>query len=197
MIKLVVFASGNGSNALNLAAYFKQNPLISFTTIYCNNPNAGIINKAKENGLGFRVFTREEWKDGTIQSELEFLKTDFIVLAGFLWLVPEELVEKYPNRIINIHPSLLPKYGGKGMYGMAVHQAVVNASESETGITIHLVNKEYDKGAILFQTTTQLTLEDTAESVASKIHDLEYAYFPKTVENYILNSEYTKNKIGA
>jgi phosphoribosylglycinamide formyltransferase-1 len=197
VIKLVVFASGNGSNALNLAGYFKQHPLISFTTIYCNNPNAGIISKAKENGLGCRVFTKEEWKDGTIQSELDFLKTDFIVLAGFLWLVPESLVESYNNRIINIHPSLLPKYGGKGMYGMAVHNAVVIAGESESGITIHLVNKEYDKGAILSQKSVPITKDDTPESVAHKIHDLEYAYFPKTVEDYILNSEYTKIKIGA
>ena len=188
MKRLAVFASGNGSNALNFFSYFNNHKKIGFDRIYCNNPQAGIIQKALDVGIDCRLFNREEWLNGKISAELKERNTDFIVLAGFLWLVPVDLVNEFPNRIINIHPALLPLYGGKGMYGMNVHQQVVANGEMETGITIHLVNEEYDKGKLLFQKRFEIEPNDTAESVAQKIHHLEYKYFPSVVEKYILNS---------
>lgn len=186
MIKIAVFASGNGSNALNLFQYFHNNPNIKVVKIYCNNPEAGIIAKSKEFNIPCRYFTKNDWLSGVVTSELKLEQTDFIVLAGFLWLVPTTLIENYNNRIINIHPSLLPHYGGKGMYGTKVHESVINNSETESGITIHLVNEEYDKGKILFQARVTIENGETPESLAAKIHTLEYTHFPKTVENYIL-----------
>lgn len=183
---MAVFASGNGSNALNFFSYFKNHKKIVFDRIYCNNPKAGIIQKAHDVGIDCRLFNREEWLNGNITAELKERNTDYIVLAGFLWLVPADLVQAFPNQIINIHPALLPLYGGKGMYGMRVHEQVVANAEKETGITIHLVNEEYDKGEPLFQKKFALEPGDTAESVAQKIHHLEYKYFPGVVEKYIL-----------
>lgn len=186
MIKIAVFASGNGSNALNLFHYFQNHPQIQVVKIYCNNPAAGIISKAEKFAIPCRYFTKSEWLSGVINSELLLEKTDYIVLAGFLWLVPHSLVNLFSNRIINIHPSLLPHYGGKGMYGIKVHESVINNAETESGITIHLVNEEYDKGKILLQARVNISLDETPESLAKKIHELEYAHFPKTIENYIL-----------
>lgn len=186
MIKIAVFASGNGSNALNLFQYFNQHPSITFVKIYCNNPKAGIIDKAKTHQIACRCFTKNEWNSGVITSELKNDKIDYIILAGFLWLVPSALINQFPNRIINIHPSLLPNYGGKGMYGMHVHQSIIKNKETESGITIHLVNEEYDKGKILYQAKVDLSMDETPESLASKIHFLEHKFFPVAVENYIL-----------
>lgn len=185
MIKVAVFASGNGSNAINLFKYFRNHPYIHFDIIYCNNPNAGIIAKSKESDITCRIFTKAEWLSGSITSELISNKTDFIVLAGFIWLVPSDLVSSFPAKIINIHPALLPNYGGKGMYGMAVHQKIIANNEHESGITIHLVNEEYDKGNTLFQAKTKIEDKETPESLAAKIHELEYKYFPEVVEKYI------------
>jgi len=186
VIKIAVFASGNGSNALNLFHYFQKHPRIQVVKIYCNNPEAGIISKAEKLEIPCRYFTKNEWLSGVINSELQMERTDYIVLAGFLWLVPSSLVNLFNNRIINIHPSLLPHYGGKGMYGMKVHKSVINNADTESGITIHLVNEEYDKGKILLQARVNINLDETPESLAAKIHELEYAHFPITVENYIL-----------
>lgn len=187
MIKLAVFASGNGSNALNLHQYFLEKPEISVSKIYCNNPEAGIVKKAASHSIPCRVFNRSEWLSGAITSELVYEKTDFVILAGFLWLVPVDMVAKFHNRIINIHPSLLPHYGGKGMYGLKVHESVIANGEETSGITIHLVNEVYDKGKILFQTSLKVLPDDTPETLAGRIHALEYAFFPKTVEQYILD----------
>jgi phosphoribosylglycinamide formyltransferase-1 len=186
VIKVAVFASGNGSNAINLYNYFHNHPTICIDAIYCNNPNAGIINKSKSLGIKCIIFEKKDWISGDICQTLINNQTDFIVLAGFLWLVPKDIIQQFNNKIINIHPALLPNYGGKGMYGMNVHEKVIADKQNESGITIHLVNEEYDKGEILLQERVKILESDTADALAAKIHLLEYAYFPKTVEKYIL-----------
>ncbi len=185
MIRIAVFASGNGSNAINLYNYFKNHPEISFHKIYCNNPKAGIIAKAAELNIPLTLFSREEWNAGSMPEDIKSDNIDYIILAGFLWLVPQKLIQYYPSQILNIHPSLLPKYGGKGMYGAKVHQAVIDHKEKESGISIHLVNEIYDKGTVLFQATTEVSDTETAESLAQKIHALEHEHFPVLVEAYI------------
>ncbi|MCC6722603.1 MAG: phosphoribosylglycinamide formyltransferase [Bacteroidia bacterium] len=186
MIKIAVFASGNGSNAVNLYNYFKNHKLINIASIYCNNPNAGIINKAKDFKIECRIFSKTEWTNGKLIEELKSTEINFIVLAGFLWLVPPDLILNYKNRIINIHPSLLPKYGGKGMYGENVHKAIIENNETISGITIHVVNELYDEGKIIFQNKINLNNGETPETLAERIHELEYKYFPQVIEKYIL-----------
>ncbi|MBN1143984.1 MAG: phosphoribosylglycinamide formyltransferase [Bacteroidales bacterium] len=183
MYKLAIFASGSGSNAENIIQHFQYHPSIEVTCICTNRPDAYVIERARKYKVSVLVFTREEF----YQSEkvLDFLrhnKINFIVLAGFLWLVPEYLINGFPNKILNIHPALLPKYGGKGMYGNRVHQAVIDHHENLSGITIHLVNSEYDRGDTLFQVTCQVDPSDTAETLASKVHQLEYEHFPRIIE---------------
>lgn len=186
MIKLALFASGSGSNVENIARYLANHPVIQITRVYCNNPQAYVLERCKNLGLESRVFTREEFKQGQITQELLNEGSNLIVLAGFLWLIPAGLVAAFPDRIINVHPALLPNYGGKGMYGHHVHEAVVQAKESESGITIHLVNEEYDKGRILFQAKTALDADETPESLAQKIHHLEKTHFPAVIEEYAM-----------
>lgn len=186
MNKIAIFASGSGTNAENLINFFKENKKIEISYIFSNNKNAYVIQRAKNHGIKHYIFSRTEFYD--TQNIIEILKENqinFIVLAGFLWLIPEYLIHHYPNRIINIHPALLPKYGGKGMYGMNVHKAVINNNEQETGITIHYVNKDYDKGDIIFQAKCQVKKDDTPEDVAKKVHELEYEHFPKVVEKIV------------
>lgn len=183
MNKLAIFASGSGTNAENLIKTFKENKKIEISTIFSNNKNAYVIQRAINHNIKYHIFSRPDF----YQSEkiLETLKHEgitFIVLAGFLWLIPEYLIDAFPNRIINIHPALLPKYGGKGMYGMKVHEAVVSNKEKETGISIHYVNKDYDKGSIIFQAKCDVSPSDTPEDVAKKVHELEYLHFPRIVE---------------
>ena len=173
MKKIVVFASGSGSNAERIATYFSEKGSAQVSLILCNNLQAGVLERAKRLDIPSLVFNRQAQ-----QPEL-------IVLAGFLWKVPENLITAYPNRILNIHPSLLPKYGGKGMYGDRVHQAVVANGETESGITIHYVNEHYDEGNILFQAKTQVLPTDTADTLAEKIHLLEYEHFPKVIEKWL------------
>lgn len=187
MIKLALFASGSGSNVENIANHLKGHPSIQITRVYCNKPNAYVLERCKNLGLVSRVFSREEFKEGIITQELLNEGSNLIVLAGFLWLIPTGLVAAFPDRIINVHPALLPNYGGKGMYGHHVHEAVVQAHESESGITIHLVNEEYDKGKVLFQAKTALEENETPESLAQKIHHLEKTHFPSVIEEYALS----------
>ncbi|NOQ23992.1 MAG: phosphoribosylglycinamide formyltransferase [Bacteroidales bacterium] len=182
MNNIAIFASGSGTNAENIINFFKGNKKNEISIIFSNNKNAYVNQRAVNHNIKHHVFSRPDFYNS--DSILKILKEhniNFIVLAGFLWLIPENLINEYPNKIINIHPALLPKYGGKGMYGMNVHEAVVENKETETGITIHYVNKEYDKGDILFQTKCSVSLTDTPEDVAKKIHELEYKHFPKVI----------------
>lgn len=188
MTRIVIFASGSGSNAENIYSYFKENDSVTINHILTNNKNAKVLERAKRLNVSSKVFNRSEFNDET--KLLKFLKdeADLIVLAGFLWKVPDHIVKTFPNKIVNIHPALLPKYGGKGMYGMNVHDAVVANKERETGITIHYVNENYDEGAIIFQVKTEVLNTDTADDVAAKIHELEYEHFPKVIEKIILKN---------
>lgn len=183
--RIAILASGSGTNAENLIEYFKSRDTADIVVICTNNPNAGVLARAKNHNVPAIVFSREELRSGNLTEKLRDLDIDVVVLAGFLWLVPSELIRAFPDRVINIHPSLLPKYGGKGMYGSKVHEAVIANQERESGITIHLVNEEYDKGDILFQAATEVTTTDTPDTLAQKIHQLEYKYFPEAVEKLL------------
>ena len=191
MKRIVIFASGSGSNAENIIEFFQTRDSISVTHVLTNNQHAKVLDRCKRLNVSSVVFSREEFTK--TDKIVEFLKkeADYIVLAGFLWRVPANIVEAFPDKIINIHPALLPKYGGKGMYGMNVHKAVKENLEEETGITIHYVNENYDEGAIIFQAECKLTMSDTPEDIAQKVHELEYKHFPEVIENVIL-----KNEIG-
>lgn len=192
-VRLVLFASGSGSNVENIVNHFADKQEVEITAVYCNKEGAGVLDRAKRLGIPSRVFSRTEWRDPEgICRELVQSNTDLIVLAGFLWLVPAHIVSAFAERIINIHPALLPKYGGKGMYGHHVHEAVVAHGEKETGITIHYVNEHYDEGAIIFQKSVALSPADSPNEVAQKVHQLEYAHFPQVIEEIL----HKKGKIG-
>jgi len=188
MKKILLFASGAGSNVENIIQYFKNNPYIKIAAVFSNNSNAIVLDKAKNHNVPTLIFNREQLTDGFVFDKIAELKTDLIVLAGFLWKMPEEIVKAYPNKIINIHPALLPKYGGKGMYGIKVHQTVLENKEKETGITIHYVNEHYDEGEFIFQ--QKVAIEDckTPEDVANKIHELEHKHFPKIIEKLLTSN---------
>ncbi len=185
MIRLGVFASGSGTNAININRYFADHSTIELAKIYCNNPVAGVITKAYSEDIPTQIFTRRQLQNGMLLKQLKQDQIDVIVLAGFLWLIPTNLITGFQHKIINLHPALLPKYGGKGMYGMNVHEAVIEAKETETGITIHMVDKKYDTGDHLFQATVPIEKSETPESVAQKIHLLEYEHFPKVIESFV------------
>jgi len=181
---IALFASGSGSNALNLYNTYKNHPTICIGHLICNRADALVINRFKGSDVPITIVSKPVFNN--CSQLLRLLNgVDIIVLAGFLWLIPECLIEAFPNRIINLHPSLLPKYGGKGMYGLNVHNAVIEAKEAESGITVHLVNKEYDKGKILFQTKCKIEAGDTPELLAKKINALEMAFLPEAVTSYI------------
>jgi len=188
MIQIAIFASGSGSNAENIIHYFKNHTTISVSIILTNNRRAKVLDRAERLGVPSAVFSRDEFVGSDFVLEHYLKDIDFIVLAGFLWKVPKNLIEAFPNKIINIHPALLPKYGGKGMYGMHVHEAVVSNKEQKSGITIHYVNEYYDEGEVIFQAEVAISTEDTPEDVATKIHALEYEHFPKVIEKEILAS---------
>lgn len=187
MKRLAIFASGSGSNAEQITNYFhSKGSEVTVELILSNKADAFVLERAKKMGVETSVFNRENfYHSNKIVDLLKEKKIDLIILAGFLWLVPKNLIAAFPDRIINIHPALLPKYGGKGMYGSRVHEAVVANQEKETGITIHLVDEIYDNGAILHQEKCEVLLSDNADQVAEKIHKLEYEYFPKTIEEYL------------
>ena len=186
MHRIAIFASGSGTNAERIMQHFAEQPDIMVSLVLSNKKEAPVLEKARKAGVETRSFGRDEFYDcNRILEVLQDRKIDFVVLAGFMWLVPEYLIKAYSDRIINIHPALLPKFGGKGMYGMNVHRAVKKAGETESGITIHLVNEEYDKGRVLFQAACKIEENDTPESIAAKIHSLEYANFPFQIEQFI------------
>ena len=187
MKKVALFASGSGSNVQNISEYFQSNPHVEINLVLSNNPNAYVLERAKKLGIPTHVFTRDTfYNTREVVKILEEAQTDFIVLAGFLWLVPQNLIHAFPNRIINIHPALLPKYGGKGMYGSKVHEAVILNGEKESGITIHYVNEHYDEGSVIFQASCTINPDDSPESLAEKVHQLEYEYYPKIIEQLVM-----------
>lgn len=183
MERIAIFASGNGSNAENIIRYFQANPgLGEVVLVVCNRPGAGVIERAARLGVDTRVMSRAGINDPSLMLPLmESHAVGFIVLAGFLLMVPSFLTERYHGRMLNIHPSLLPKFGGKGMYGRYVHEAVVAAGETETGITIHLVSDECDGGRVVFQASVPVGPDDTPADVEAKVHELERIYFPRVV----------------
>jgi phosphoribosylglycinamide formyltransferase-1 len=186
MKRIVIFASGSGSNAENLISFFHNSDTASVTQVLTNNPHAKVLDRCKRLKVSALSFNRNAFtKSNDVLNILKASEPDLIILAGFLWKFPEFILNEFNNKVINIHPALLPKYGGKGMYGMHVHEAVVANKESETGITIHYVNENYDEGAIIFQTKCKVLPTDSAKNVAHKIHKLEMEHFPKVVEKLL------------
>ena len=185
--KLVLFASGGGSNAVKIIDHFTNHSNIEVISIFCNNPSAGILAKAKDLNIDTKLFTREEYKNGGVLKALQELDTDFIALAGFLWLVPSEIVKAFDGKILNIHPALLPNYGGKGMYGLNVHTAVFENKDKESGITIHEVNERYDEGEYVFQAKVDVSSCKSPQEIASEVLAIEHQNFPRVIEEFIQN----------
>lgn len=194
MQNIVIFASGTGSNAENIIRYFKNNTSKTVVAVFSNNAIAKVIEKAKNLDVQTIVFNKDELYGDFVLKNLKELNPDLIVLAGFLLKFPEHIIIEYPNKIINIHPALLPKYGGKGMYGKYVHQAVLDNKENETGITIHYVNEQFDEGGIIFQKSTSISDCQSADEIANKVHELEQRFFPEIIDQLLngnLNSQNT------
>ena len=190
MKKIAIFASGSGSNAENIIQYFAQKPQFCVKSVFCNVPDAYVLERAKKYRIPSFVFNREEFRNpDKVFRQLQEQEIDFIVLAGFLWLMPSFITAAWPNKIVNIHPALLPAYGGIGMYGHHVHEAVIAAGEKESGITIHYVNDHYDQGAIIFQAKCPVLPTDTPDDLAARVHELEYRYFPQIIAETILKQE--------
>jgi formyltetrahydrofolate-dependent phosphoribosylglycinamide formyltransferase len=188
MKRIAIFASGTGSNAQKILSHFKTSNKIDVALIVSNKTNAGVLNFAKEYSVPTLIIDREKFLKGNgYVPELQAAKIDWIILAGFLWKIPVSLLNHWEKRIINIHPALLPKYGGKGMYGEAVHRAVLAANEKESGITIHYVDEQYDHGATIFQATCSVLSTDLVENLAEKIHALEHLHYPVVIEKVILS----------
>lgn len=185
MKKIVLFASGNGSNAENIMAYFDMSNAVSVVGVFSNNSEAKVIERAKKFKVPIFIFNKMELSDDTVLSQLMQLQPDLIVLAGFLLKFPIHIINEFPNKVINIHPALLPNYGGKGMYGIHVHQAVLENKEKETGITVHYVNEHFDEGEFIFQANVKIENCTTAEEIAQKIHELEMEHFPKVIESFL------------
>lgn len=187
--RVAVLASGSGTNAEEIFKYFRNHPSIQVVLLLSNNPLAYALERAKKYNIPSKVFTRSEFRESEeVLIWLQKRSVTHLVLAGFMWLVPDYLIKSYPHHIINIHPALLPKFGGKGMYGMHVHEAVQAAGEKETGITIHEVNERYDEGKILFQAKCEVSPSDTADEIANKVHQLEYQHYPSIIEEWISKS---------
>ena len=187
MKKIVIFASGSGTNAENIIKYFAETKIGTVVAVFTNRQDAKVIERAKNYQVPVVVFSKDELIEGKILQKLNTFRPDLIVLAGFLLKFPQNIIGAYPEKIINIHPALLPKYGGKGMYGMNIHRTIVENKEKETGITIHFVNENYDEGNIIFQKDIALSGNETPEGVAHKIHELEQEYFPQVIERLLTN----------
>jgi phosphoribosylglycinamide formyltransferase 1 len=184
--KIVIFASGSGTNAENIIKYFQKSREIEVAAVLSNRRSAGALKRAHDLNVKALLFDKDSFYNShDVLNILKDLDPDLIVLAGFLWLFPSAIIKQFPDKIINIHPALLPKYGGKGMYGSRVHETVIQEKEKESGITIHFVNEKYDEGQTIFQTTTPIDEADTAESLAEKIHHLEYTHFPEVIQHLL------------
>jgi phosphoribosylglycinamide formyltransferase-1 len=186
---MAVFASGSGTNAENLIEHFNKTFDKRVVMVLSNNAEAYVLKRAEHLGVPTEVFTRQELREGKVLRRLLGNDIDFVVLAGFLWLVPQNIIDAYRNRIVNIHPALLPKYGGKGMYGHHVHEAVLANGDKESGITIHYVNEKYDSGDIIFQARCPVMPDDTPGTLQQRVHALEYEHFPRVVEMLIVDLE--------
>lgn len=186
MKNIAIFASGSGTNAENIIQYFSTKKIARVNLVLSNKPHAMVLKRAAALHVDTGFFEYDDfYRSDKVLEKLKSYNTDFIVLAGFLWLVPENILDNYPGRVINIHPALLPAYGGKGMYGEAVHRAVIANNEPESGITIHYVNRQYDSGDIIFQARCRVEPGDTPETLASRIHKLEYQHFPRVIEDLV------------
>lgn len=185
MKNIILFASGSGTNAAAIVAYFNLRKTAHVVAIFSNNPNAKVLDRAKEVVVPTVVFDREMLTSNELLQKITSFNPDLIVLAGFLLKFPETIIAAFPHKIINIHPALLPKYGGKGMYGMKVHQAVLDNEEKQTGITIHYVNEQYDEGEFIFQKAISIDECKTSEEIAHKVHELEHRYFSEVIENLL------------
>ena len=184
-VSILIFASGNGSNAENIITYFQNKAIDINWMIITNNSNAVVIQRSIKMGIPFLVFDKKDFYENMFLKKISLINPKLIILAGFLLKIPENLIKKFKHKIINIHPSLLPKYGGKGMYGMNVHNEVIKNREAESGISIHYVNNQYDEGEIIFQKSTKIIYPSTAEKLAKKIRELEMKYFPEIIEKLI------------
>jgi len=186
LINIAIFASGAGSNAQKIIDYFKNSKQIKIGLIVCNNPAAGVLQIAANEKIPVLLIEKEKFRLTGYVNELKSQHVKFLVLAGFLWKIPSVLINEFQDKIINIHPALLPAYGGKGMYGSAVHAAVLAAREKQSGITIHFVDEKYDHGKIIFQSTCQIDKNDTVDSLAKKIHELEHLFYAKQIEKLLV-----------
>jgi phosphoribosylglycinamide formyltransferase-1 len=188
MKNIVLFASGNGTNVQRIAEYFSGNQQVSVKRIYTNKKDAFVLSRAEKLNIESFIFNRKDfYETGMVLEELTKDQPDLIILAGFLWLIPDTLISAYKGKIINIHPALLPMYGGKGMYGSIVHQTIIDNGDHESGISIHYVNEHYDEGEIIFQARCPVFPDDTPKSLASKIHELEYKHFPVIIEKLLFD----------
>jgi phosphoribosylglycinamide formyltransferase-1 len=185
MKRIVLFASGSGSNVENIIQYFSSNSAVEVASVFCNNKTAKVLERASEFHVPSVIFSREELLGDVVLNNLKDLNPDLIVLAGFLLQLPSSITEAFSNKIVNIHPALLPKYGGKGMFGQHVHQAVFNNKEKSSGITIHFVNEHYDDGAVIFQKSILIDDCKTAAEIALKVRNLEHEFFPKVIEGLL------------
>lgn len=186
MKNVAIFASGSGTNAENIARYFSKSEIVKVVVVLSNNKNVGVHARVNKLGIPSFIYSREEFVEGaSVLAKLVEYQVDLIVLAGFMNKISDALLKAYPGKIINIHPALLPKHGGKGMFGMHVHEAVVAAGEKESGITIHYINENYDEGNVIFQATCPVLPADTPDEVATKVHALEYAHYPHVIEDLL------------
>ena len=184
-VSILIFASGNGSNAENIITFFQKKSIHINWTIITNNSNAGVIERSFRLNIPFMVFSKEDFYNNNVLEKINLINPSLIILAGFLLKIPEQIIENFPNKIINIHPSLLPKYGGKGMYGINVHKKVIENQESESGISIHYVNQNYDEGKVIFQKSITISYPTDASNLSKKIHELEMKYFPEVIEKLL------------
>ncbi|MCK9203599.1 MAG: phosphoribosylglycinamide formyltransferase [Bacteroidales bacterium] len=195
MAHLALFASGNGSNVQRIADYFRGHPDVSIDLVLSNNPQAYVLERSQKLNIPSLVFSRKDFYETNYILDILLARNiTHIILAGFLWLIPENILKTFQGKIINIHPALLPGYGGKGMYGTRVHQAVINSGDTSSGITIHYVNETYDEGQIIFQSRCPVVPEDTPETLAGKIHQLEYRYYPEIIEQIVLGKGATGDR---
>ncbi|MGV3527899.1 MAG: phosphoribosylglycinamide formyltransferase [Flavisolibacter sp.] len=186
-IQIAVFASGAGSNAQKIIEYFERSETADVALVVCNKKGAGVINIAAAAGVPVLMIEKDKFQKGGYVAELKEAGIDFIVLAGFLWKIPQPVIDAWPRKIVNIHPALLPRYGGKGMYGHYVHESVLNAGDVESGITIHYVDEHYDNGDIIFQTACPIVEGDSAETLAQRIHTLEHLHYPRVIDELLHN----------